>query len=295
MASKREPARDLRTRAAGATSKRRLREARDAHLAAVVESSVDAIISARLDGTIISWNSAAQRLYGYRADEILGKPMSLLVPAGSADELPWLIDRVADGGRVEQFETLRRRKDGALVEALLTISPVRGAGAEIVGVSTIERDVGDQTRAERELVQARADIDAFFDLAIDLMSIANAAGYFVRVNRAFEQTLGHRADELTARPMTDFIHPDDVACTLAAREGQHLGRAVVGLENRYRCADGSYRWLRWHATAAQDGLTYAIARDVTEPKRIEMALREAQERALVASRLKSQFVANMSH
>ncbi|MGA2924796.1 MAG: PAS domain S-box protein [Solirubrobacteraceae bacterium] len=253
------------------------REALTAHLAAVVESSVDAIISKRLDGTIVSWNPGAQRLYGYSEQEVRGRSVSLLVPEGNADELPWLLERVADGCHLDQFETLQRRKDGSLVEVLLTISPVRDAAGQIIGAATIARDVDEQTRAERELAQARADIDGFFDLAIDLMAITGADGQFVRVNRAFERTLGYDARQLLGRLMTDFVHADDAEATRAAWAGQHEGRAVVGLENRCRAADGGYRWLRWHANASKHGLTYATARDVTEAKRIEIALRDAEE------------------
>ncbi len=97
------------------------------------------------------------------------------------------------------------------------------------------------------------------------------------------------------RPFLDFVHPDDVAPTVDTWAAQAGGRDAFGFENRFRCRDGSYRWLLWNATALEDGLVYATAHDVTESKRIQAELRASREEALEASRLKSGFVANMSH
>ena len=265
-----------------------------AHLAAVVESSVDAIISSTLDGTIVTWNPGAELLYGYAEAEVKGQSISLLAPDGQPDELPWLLELLANGRDLDRFETMQQHKDGSLVDVWLTMSPVRDSHGRIVGASTIARDVGEQTLAERELAQARAEIDRFFDLALDLMAIVNADGYFVRVNRAFEQVLGYEMDELLARPLMDLVHPDDVQRTSDVQLAQSAGDPVVGFENRLRCKDSSYRWLRW-STALERGVTYSIARDVTEAKAMEEELRASREKALEASRLKSEFVANMSH
>ena len=161
-------------------------------------------------------------------------------------------------------------------------------------VSQVE-DISERKHAEQELAQARAEIDRFFALSLDLMTIANADGYFVRINPAFESILGYTSEELTGRPYMDFVHPDDVAATEEAFRRQTGGSQVLAFENRYRCRDGSYRWLLWSATVLDDGYVYATARDVTERREMEERLRESREQALSASRLKSEFVANMSH
>jgi two-component system, sensor histidine kinase and response regulator len=278
-----------------ARRRRRRTDGAAAHLAAIVESSADAIISTSLDGTIISWNRGAQRLYGYCEDEANGRPISLLLPDGEADELAWLLDHVGEDGHIDHFDTVRRHRDGSLVDVSLSVSPIRDLGGHIVGVSTIARDVTEQMRAERELAQARIDIDRFYDLALDVMAIANGDGYFIQVNRAFEEALGYSRQELMARPLLEFIHPDDLERTLELRASKNTAGSVGAFENRYRRKDGSYRWLLWSATATEDGLTYATARDVTHHKQMEKDLRESREQALAASRLKSEFVANMSH
>ncbi|HZE06888.1 MAG TPA: PAS domain S-box protein, partial [Solirubrobacteraceae bacterium] len=173
------------------------------------------------------------------------------------------------------------------------VSPWRDG--ELTGGLAVARDVTSARTAETALAQARKDIDRFFGLALDLMVIVSVDGRFIRVNPAVVETLGYTPEELTGRPFTDFIHPDDLESTLDTFATQAAGHPVASLENRYRCKDGSYRWLLWSATAVEDGMVFATAMDVTERRRMEDELRESRERALEASRLKSEFVANMSH
>jgi two-component system sensor histidine kinase/response regulator len=158
------------------------------------------------------------------------------------------------------------------------------------------REAG-QALAEAAAAEARAETERFFSVSLELMLIANAdTGHFVRVNPMFERTLGWTAGELTGRPFMDFLHPDDVAATNASSARQRAGGDIAEFENRYRCKDGSYRWLLWSATANDDrGLIHATARDVTGRKQMEEQLRASEVKALEASRLKSEFVASMSH
>jgi PAS domain S-box-containing protein len=277
-------------------SERQRLEALAGHLAAVVESSPEAIISKTVDGTIVSWNPGAERLYGYSEAEIIGKPISTIVPPGHHDEVQSLIKRVFGGERLDDhYAMVRRCKDGSLVDVSLAISAVRDASGRVIGASTIARDITEQKRAAAALAQARADIDRFFALSLDLMMIANDEGHFVRVNPAFERLLGYSPQELIGKPFTDFIHPDDLEPTLQRYSEQTAGGKVNSFENQYRHTDGSYRWVLWSATATEDGLIYATGRDVTERRQMEEDLRASREQALEASRLKSEFVANMSH
>jgi PAS domain S-box-containing protein len=265
------------------------------HLAAVVGSSADAIISKTVDGIIVSWNHGAERLYGYSAAEAIGRPITILMPEGHHHEELERIDRVVRGEAIDQFETVRVRNDGSLIDVWMTLSALRDPNGDVIGASTVARDITGQTRAEAELRQARAEIDRFFGLSLDLMVIANDSGHFISVNAACEPLLGHTPDEMLGRPFIDFIHPDDRESTLATYAAQADGTAVSGFENRYRCKDGSYRWLLWSATPVENGLVYATGRDVTERRQMEDALREASANAIEASRQKSEFVANMSH
>jgi PAS domain S-box-containing protein len=183
-----------------------------------------------------------------------------------------------------------------------TIRPSRGARAA-------SRRAGSERAAGVAAIEARADIARFFALSRELLAIADADGWFVRVNPEFERTLGYTPEELTACPFTEFIHPDDIGATMESYAGHADGHDEPGFENRYRCKDGSYRWLQWSAAAGEGGLVYAAARDVTERKQMEAEhermeaqrnqmeaeLRASEQHALEGSRLKSEFVASMSH
>lgn len=121
-----------------------------AQLAAIVESSDDAIIGNSLDGTVTSWNAGAERLYGYSAAEAVGQSMDMLMPAGTQKDLPELLERVARGDRIRHFETERQTRDGRTISVSLTISPLRDPGGSIIGTSTIARDISERKQAEAE-------------------------------------------------------------------------------------------------------------------------------------------------
>ena len=126
-------------------------EQSNARLAAIVESSEDAIISKTLDGTITSWNRSAERIFGYSAEEILGKSVSLLVPENREEELRLVLERLRNGEGVQHFETIRLRKDGRELDVSITVSPLRGPGARILGAATILRDISEQKRTQKQL------------------------------------------------------------------------------------------------------------------------------------------------
>jgi PAS domain S-box-containing protein len=127
-------------------------------LAAVVESSHDAIVSKDLDGIISSWNKGAERLFGYAAEEAVGQNITLIIPPDRRDEERAIIERLTRGERVDHFETVRMRKDGSLLDVALTISPMKDAAGRIVGASKLARDITERKRAEEALRQAQADL-----------------------------------------------------------------------------------------------------------------------------------------
>ncbi|HWW74545.1 MAG TPA: PAS domain S-box protein, partial [Pyrinomonadaceae bacterium] len=162
-----------KARAADADSRAEARDARDgggappagagrtaapfdeerARLAAIVESSSDAIISKTLEGTITSWNAAAGRLYGYAAEEVVGRHISVIVPEELKPQLDDILARIRRGEKVEQLETVRVRKDGSRVEVAVSVSPVRDASGATVGAATIARDIARRKRREAELAR----------------------------------------------------------------------------------------------------------------------------------------------
>ncbi|MDE2486330.1 MAG: PAS domain S-box protein, partial [Alphaproteobacteria bacterium] len=138
------------------------------------------------------------------------------------------------------------------------------------------------------------DFESFFKASLDLLVIRDEAFRILKVNRAWETTLGYSIEELEGQPMLSFIHPDDVAASHAQMVGVASEGDVRGFLNRYRCRDGSYRWFEWRAH--QDGdLVYGVARDVTERIALEAEMKAARAEAEAANRAKSEFLANMSH
>jgi PAS domain S-box-containing protein len=125
-------------------------------LSALVESADDAIISKTLDGIITSWNQGAERIFGYSADEVIGKPVTILIPPDHADEEPAILARLRAGKRIEHYETVRVTKDGRYIDISLTVSPIAGPNGQIVGASKIARDITEQRQARKALDEAYA-------------------------------------------------------------------------------------------------------------------------------------------
>ncbi len=133
-------------------------------LAAIIESSDDAIISKNLNGIITSWNFGAEQIFGYRPEEVIGQSVTLLIPEEHIDEEPSIIGRIRQGQRVEHYETVRQRKDGSRVEISLTVSPIKDALGNIIGASKIARDISERKANEREIEAARAELAQANDL-----------------------------------------------------------------------------------------------------------------------------------
>jgi len=159
------------------TERRRAEEARS-QLAAIVESSDDAIVGKTLDAIVTTWNAGAERLYGYTPDEAVGKSVDLVMPPDRPDELSSLMQKLGRGERVEDYETVRVRKDGRRVDVALTISPVKNAAGEIIGASTIARDISERKRttaALRFLADASASLASLVDYGSTLQKVASLA------------------------------------------------------------------------------------------------------------------------
>ena len=154
----------------GASTKNQFENLRSPELAqywlsAIIESADDAVISKTLEGIITSWNNAAERIFGYTADEVIGKPVTILIPAGHEDEEPAILARLRAGDRIEHYETVRVRKDGRLIDISLTVSPIKGPNGQIVGASKIARDITEQKQAYKALDEVLERLKLALDAA----------------------------------------------------------------------------------------------------------------------------------
>ncbi len=183
----------------------RKRADRTSHLlSSIVESSEDAIASKDLHGIITSWNASAERMFGYTADEIIGKPVTVLFPEDRLDEEPGVIRRIIAGQRVEHFETKRRRKDGTLIDVSLTVSPIRDESGKVIGASKILRDITGQKAAQR----AKMLLSAIVESSDDAIASKDLDGIITSWNAGAEKLFGYKPDEVIGKPVTMLIPAD---------------------------------------------------------------------------------------
>lgn len=242
------------------------------------------------DGKWLKVNPALCAILGYAEGELLGGRFQDVTHEEDLAEDLRLVKELLAGERVSyQMEKRYRHKPGAVVWAVLSVSLVRdGEGRPLHFISQIQ-DVTELKRAEERR-------DSFFKLSLDMMAITGLDGYFREVNPAWTRVLGWTEEELKARPVFDLLHPDDLEATQQARERLAEGVPLLELENRYRCKDGRYRWFSWRSVARpEEGTVFAVARDITERKQTEEALRRASAAAEAASKAKSDYLATMSH
>ncbi|HKS29613.1 MAG TPA: PAS domain S-box protein [Pyrinomonadaceae bacterium] len=275
-------------------------------LAAIVESAEDAIFGKTLEGVINSWNKGAQRLYGYTAEEAIGRNVSMLVPEERMDELASIMERLRGGESIEHFETIRRTKEGQLVHVALTISVIKNVAGGIIGASTIARNITERRQAEealRESEERFAKAFASSPLALTITSLKT--GRLMEVNETFTQLSGYARDEAVGRSTVElglWARPSDREAELGliAETGKvhnteyrflmRDGRKLVGMLSAERIVIGG------------EPCALTVIQDITEQKRAEEERerlfhleRQARREAEEANRLKDEFLATLSH
>ena len=252
-------------------------------LASIVESSDDAIVSKDLNGIIATWNAGAERLFGYSADEAIGKPVTILIPPDRPDEEPRILSRIRRGERIEHYETVRRRKDGSLVDISLTVSPVRDAQGKVVGASKIARDITEHKRTEAFGQRLAAIVESCDDAIVG----TDVHDIITSWNAGAERIYGYRAEEMVGKPVIIFIPPDrhDEQREILAR--LRRGGRVEHYETVRRRKDGSLVEVSLTVSRVRDAQgrvvgTSKIARDITEHRRAQeqqrLLLREMNHR-----------------
>jgi PAS domain S-box-containing protein len=266
-------------------SARKQAEETRAQLAAIVESSNDAISGISPQGTIVSWNRGAEVLYGYRPEEIVGKPVSILASPELSDELRHLVERVHQGERITNFETVWVGKGGQRIAVSLSMSPLKNARGEVVGSAAIARDITQRQQAEEALRQSEEKYRSIVLNIPDVVWTLNSRGQFVFISPNIDRVAGYTPEEFEQGGLEFFfgtVHPDDIQVmkeTLEAAFRDHQPRDV---EYRGRHKDGRPIWVRARAMGAfeKDGVQYlqGLISDITERKRAEQELQESQSR-----------------
>ena len=247
-------------------------------LAAIVDSSDDAIIGKTLDGTIVSWNSGAEKIYGYADTEIVGRHISVLVPPDQVDEIDGILARIWDGNPVHHYETVRIRKDGSPIQISLTLSPIRNRDGRVVGASTIAQDITARKLAEEGVRRANEYNRSLIEASLDPLVTISADGMISDVNEATVRVTGVPREELIG---TNFSHYfTDPGRARAGHEAVFRDGSVTDYELEIRHRVGQVIPVLYNATVYRDETggvagVFAAARDMTEQKRAEAALRTA--------------------
>jgi PAS domain S-box-containing protein len=257
-------------------------------LAAIVESSQDAIFRKSLDGVIESWNAGAENMYGYRPEEIIGHPVSTLAPPDRKDEITRILERIACGERIEHFSTKRVTKDGRTIDVSLSISPVRDDTGRLVGAATIARDVTQQRLAERELRIARQQLAIITRAGADGITIQDATGRMVYANDSAARMSGYPdAESFMAAPVDEvlsqfeLLHEDGRPFLADELPGRRILRGEEHAEALIRVAmweTGEEHWTLVRAAPMHDDegtVDYVVNvfHHITEEKRAEQQLR----------------------
>ena len=266
------------------TGRKQAEEARSL-LASIVEFSDDAIIGKDLGGTIVSWNRAAELLYGYRADEVTGRSVSILAPPGRPDEISTILEKIRRGDRISHFDTLRMAKDGRPVDVSLTISPIKNAVGEVTGAATIARDITELKRAEETIRQSEEKYRSLVANIPDVAWTLDGKGRFAFMSPNIQRVRGYTADEVYQRGadlLFESLHPDDAENVRKAFESLFTRGEAYNVEYRVQRKTGEWIWVndRAVATYEKNGTRYAdgLLSDITERKRAEAALRTSESR-----------------
>jgi PAS domain S-box-containing protein len=245
-------------------------------LATIVESSDDAIIGTTLEGVLTSWNRGAEKLYGYSAGEILGQPISVLVPPERSEEVTQILTRLKRGERLEHFESVRVRKDGSLVDVSLSISPLTGSRGEVTGTASIAHDITERKRAEEALAESQALLNAIVESTSDMIwSVDSESFRLLRFNRSlgdyFLRWCGIRLQIGTGPedhfPTKDLVNRWRGLYQRALSEGSY--------STDYNVSAGSNVLQLTFNLLKRDGKVFGISvfgKNITERKRAEEAL-----------------------
>ena len=240
-----------------------------AHLAAIVDSSDDAILSKSREGIITSWNHAAETLYGYSAEEAVGRDISFLVPENRRDELHEITEKIVRGERIRNLRTVRLAKGGREVPVSLTLSPILDSGGNLTGISIIAREDAERDQMERLLRESERYYRTLVEMAPDPV-LVHRDGAFLYANCAALGVFGARhLETLRHHTLYELIHPDDRE-TMAERIGAMKdGEEIPLLEFRIRRLDGEERFMEGSSTVIVyrgSPAVQTIARDVSERK-----------------------------
>lgn len=241
------------------------------------EENKEAIFLIGLDGIFIRVNPRAAEMFGYTSEEMIGMHSFQLIAPEAHPQSEIMLARLKAGEKPPLYERWFVRKDGVRLLATANVALVCDHQGRPMHIQSILHDITDHHNLKIALQNTVDELDRFFTLSIDLLVVADTDGYFLKVNKAWEETLGYPLEILQGHRFLDFVHPDDLESTLQAIAELNTQAPVFNFINRYRRKDGTYRYLEWQSHP-YGKLIYAAARDITDRLEIEAALRDSEAR-----------------
>ena len=265
----------------------------NAQLAAIVESSFDAIIGKDLTGIVTTWNAGAERVFGYSAAEMVGKFITLLIPPDHLHDEAKILERLKQGERVEQFATVRQRKDGKRIDVSVTVSPIKDARGVTIGASKVVRDITGSKKAEEARLISEARYRSLFENAPDGIVIADSESRYMDANASMCRMLGYAREEFIGLHASDIVvqteiqHIEPALDTIKATSNYHRNW-------QFRRKDGSTFAGEVIATMMPDGNLLGMIRDITERNTAALALREKDAQLHATDRRLAEIVQGMT-
>jgi PAS domain S-box-containing protein len=263
-------------------TERRRAELAQSYLAAIVECSEDAIIGKTLDGIITSWNKGAEKTFGYAADEVVGRPITILIPPERHAEETAILEKLKRGEHIEHYVTTRIRKDGTPLVISLSISPIKASTGKIIGASKIARDITERQHAAEALQQNERLFRTLADSAPVMVWLSGTDKLCTFFNKRWLDFTGRTMEQELGNGWATGVHPDDLERCLDIYTSAFDHRNEFEMEYRLRRGDGQYRWVLDHGVPLLDldeAFTGYIGSciDITARKEAEEALRVAEE------------------
>ena len=247
------------------------------YLAAIVDSSDDAIVGETLDGRITSWNSGAEQIFGYSAQEVIGQSIKILLPEPVAREIPELLQLLKWGKRINFYDTVRRRKDGRQIDVSLTISPIKDRGGNLIGASTIARDITRRKEIQEEICRERDRAQQYLDVAEVMLLALNAKGEVTLINKKGLKILGYSESELIGKNWFECCLPGIVHREVFKGFQKIMAGDIKEMEyyeHPVLTKSKEERLIAWHNTVIRDETgkiagTLSSGEDVTERRKVE--------------------------
>jgi PAS domain S-box-containing protein len=251
--------------------------------ASIVDSSEDAILSKTMAGIITSWNKGAERLYGYSADEVMGKHVSMLVPADQPDEIPQIMRRLSEGEVIGHYETVRQAKDGRLIDISLTISPIRDSKGTVVGASAVARNITPEKRLRAE----RQFLALIVEGSDDAIYSKDLNGTILSWNPGAERIFGYTADEMIGKPVSILTRPGNENQVPEILSQLKAGNRIDHFETERKHKDGSFIPVSLTISPMRDDYgriiaASSIAKDISKQKQAAMMIQaQLQEKQIL--------------